>query len=486
MSASAPPEGAPPAGAARSDTRGPQSGPRVVVVGAGPAGVRAAEALAECGVRPVLIDEGRRDGGQIYRRQPERFTRSYATLYGSEAQKAQRLHRAFDALREPIDYRGETLVWNVTADAVHTIGGGVTRTVGFDALIVCSGATDRLLPVSGWNLAGCYTLGAAQIALKAQSCAIGSRVVFAGTGPLLYLVAAQYAKARARVGAVLDTSPGPGLAAFGALAARPRALLNGIALLATLRRAGVRIERGIVPVTIDGDPLTGVRGISFRDASGAANRVDCDAIALGWHLRAETQLADLARCEFAFEPQTRQWLPKIDTDGRSTVRGVYLAGDGARILGADGAEAAGRLAALAALADLGHPAGRARHAAEASRLRGTLAKMDRFRAGLARTFPWPHEHVAVLPDAAIVCRCEAITAGELRRCVRDLGSIEVNRAKAFSRVGMGRCQGRYCGQAAAELIACEAGIPVQAVGRIRTQAPVKPIVMDAPEGEPQE
>lgn len=471
---------------ARSGAEEDRDRPRIVIVGAGPAGVRAAEALVDAGVRPIVLDEGRRDGGQIYRRQPERFTRSYATLYGTEEAKAAALHRAFDALRDQSDYRPETLVWNVTADAVHTIAGGVTHTIGFDALILCAGATDRLLPIAGWNLAGCYSLGAAQIALKSQACAIGSRTVFVGTGPLLYLVAAQYVKAGARVAAVLDTSPAPGLSALRALAARPRALLNGIALRFALSRAGVRIEHGVVPVAIDGDRTTGVRGISFRDTSSMIHRIDGDAIALGWHLRAETQLADLARCAFAFEPQSRQWLPKIDADGRSSVRGVYLAGDGARVLGADGAEAAGRLAALAALADLGHEKGSERHAAEAARLRGTLAQMDAFRAGLARTFPWPYAQAGAVPDAAIVCRCEAITAGELRRAVTECGSIEINRAKAFSRVGMGRCQGRYCGHAAAELIAHAAGIPVEAVGRVRTQAPVKPVVMDAPEAGPLE
>jgi len=62
--------------------------PRVIVVGAGPAGVRAAEALVQAGLRPIVIDEGRRDGGQIYRRQPEGFTRSYKKLYGTESAKA--------------------------------------------------------------------------------------------------------------------------------------------------------------------------------------------------------------------------------------------------------------------------------------------------------------------------------------------------------------------------------------------------------------
>ena len=138
--------------------------PRIVVVGAGPAGVRAAQALAEAGVRPIVIDEGRRDGGQIYRRQPEGFTRRHATLYGSEAAKAQSLHTDFDALRARIDYRAETLAWNVSAGQLHTVHvpSGATAALDFDALIVCAGATDRLMPVPGWHQAGCYSLGAAQ------------------------------------------------------------------------------------------------------------------------------------------------------------------------------------------------------------------------------------------------------------------------------------------------------------------------------------
>jgi NADPH-dependent 2,4-dienoyl-CoA reductase/sulfur reductase-like enzyme len=159
------------------------------------------------------------------------------------------------------------------------------------------------------------------------------------------------------------------------------------------------------------------------------------------------------------------------------VRGVYLAGDGARLLGADGAQAAGRLAALAALDDLQHPVGRTIYRAEGAGLRKTLARMDRFRRGLVQAFPWPQAQAAALPDDAVVCRCEAVTAGELRRCVVETDSRDVNRAKAFSRVGMGRCQGRYCGHASAEIVAHAFGIPVEQVGRLRTQAPVKPLSM---------
>ncbi|MFO1059958.1 MAG: NAD(P)/FAD-dependent oxidoreductase [Dongiaceae bacterium] len=227
----------------------------------------------------------------------------------------------------------------------------------------------------------------------------------------------------------------------------------------------------MTPLEIAGTAEGGVSGVVVRSAGGAERRIDCDAVALGYHLRPETQLADLARCEFRFQPATHQGLPVADGDGRTGVAGVYLAGDGARLLGADGAEDAGRLAALAVLADAGHAVDRERMA----RLRQSLARMDRFREGLAEAFPWPARLAAALSDDTVVCRCEAITAGELRDVARRMGAAEVNRAKAFSRIGMGRCQGRYCGHAAAEVVAAAAAVPVEAVGRLRGQAPVKPL-----------
>lgn len=182
-----------------------------VIVGAGPAGIRAAERLVRAGLRPIVLDEGLRAGGQIYRRPLIDDGRSYRSRYGSEAGKARRLHEAFEALLPAIDYRPETLVWNVSAaergNQLDVLLAGVHRQIGFSQLILCTGATDRVLPFPGWTTPGVYTLGASQVALKAQGCTIGDRIVFMGSGPLLYLVAWQYMKAGACVEAVLDTAP---------------------------------------------------------------------------------------------------------------------------------------------------------------------------------------------------------------------------------------------------------------------------------------
>ena len=448
--------------------------PRIVVVGAGPAGVRAAQTLAEVGLRPIVVDESPASGGQIYRRQPALFRRSYETLYGFEADRAKALHDAFDGLADRVDYRPDTLAWNIHDGALHTIRDGVAGKLPFDALILATGATDRLLPIKGWTLPGCYSMGAAQIALKAQACAIGRRVVFLGTGPLLYLVSYQYAKAGVDVAAVLDTSPASGqLRALPHLVSRPALLAKGLYYRAQLLARGVVVHSGVTPLEIEG--AEGVAAVRFRDGGGPANQIACDAVGLGFHLRSETQLADLARCVFTFDGDLGQWRPETDRDGRTSVSGVYLAGDGARILGADAAEISGQLAALAALTDLGRPV--AGHRIEA--LRRRQQTMETFRRGLAKAFPWPARLARSVADDVLVCRCEAITAGDLRGAVRLKGAPEMNRAKAFVRVGMGRCQGRFCGSAAAEIMAETRSEALEAVGRLRGQAPVKPLSLAA-------
>jgi len=451
--------------------------PNVVIIGAGPAGVRAAQTLVAAGLRPTVVDEGMRSGGQIYRRQPAGFKRPYQALYGFEAKKARAVHDTFDDLTTAIDYRPETLAWNIAGNTLHLVANNVADTLDFDALILATGATDRLLPVRGWTLPGCFSLGAAQIALKAQACAIGRRVVFLGTGPLLYLISYQYAKAGVDVAAVLDTSPFSGqLRALPLMASRPSLLAKGLYYRAQLMLRRIPVHSGVTPLQIEGEST--VSAVRFRGATGGVKTISADAVGMGFHLRSETQLADLALCEFVFDETLSQWAPSADADGRSSIPGVYLAGDGVRILGADAAEITGELAALAALSDFEMPVS----AHQVEILRHSRERMERFRRGLAMAFPWPALLARVVEDDVLLCRCEAITAGELRSSANCLGAPELNRSKALVRVGMGRCQGRYCGHAAAEVLAHTRGESLQDAGRLRGQGPVKPLSVNTRTG----
>ncbi|GKS97233.1 FAD-dependent oxidoreductase [Acidovorax sp. SUPP2825] len=452
-----------------------------VIVGAGPAGIRAAQTLAAHGLRPVLIDEAARGGGQIYRRPPAHFERTAHTLYGTEAARATALHSTLDGLHGRIDYQPDSLVWNAHGGVLDVLHGPTqtARSVAHGPLIVASGATDRVLPLPGWTLPGVYTLGGAQVALKFQGCTIGRSVVLMGTGPLLYLVAYQYAKAGAgagvKVAAVLDTARfADQCAALPGMLAQPALLAKGLYYVGWLRAHGVPVHTGVQPVRILGGEgpadTARVAGVVWSDGH-QEHTVPCDAVGFGYALRSETQLADLLGCRFAWAPLQRAHLPERDSAGRSSVPGVYLAGDGAGIQGADAAEWAGERAALALLADLGMAVDPAR----AATLERRLAGLVRFRRGLERAFPFPVHWAAQAPDDVVVCRCEHVTAGDLRTCARDAGADEMNRLKALTRVGMGRCQGRMCGVAAAEILAHATGRPVELVGRLRGQAPIKPI-----------
>ncbi|MFM0338956.1 FAD-dependent oxidoreductase [Paraburkholderia fungorum] len=451
---------------------------RVVIVGAGPAGVRAAETLVAAGIRPIVLDENARWGGQIYRQPPANgaFQRSKKTLYGFEAHKADALHTTMAALLPHLDYRADTLAWACEPGRLDTLHAGREISVPFSHLIIASGATDRVLPAPGWTLPGVYTLGAAQVALKAQGCAIGRRVVLAGTGPLLYLVAYQYVKAGAQVVAVLDTNPlAQQIAAAPKLARQPSTFAKGLYYVGWLTLHGVRIERDVSLLGIRGEH--GVNAIEWRArrSGSQTETLACDAVGISFGLKPETQLADLAGCRFRFDAHNRCWLPELDAAGRSTVPGIYLAGDGAGIAGSDAAELAGRRTALTVLDDLGiaHPRGPGMH--DTASLDRRLQRIAVFRQGIEAAFAPPAKCAAQWPDDMIVCRCEEIDAGTLRRCIRGGEANEINRLKALTRVGMGRCQGRMCGEAALTLLSEESGSPLEAVGRLRSQPPVKPI-----------
>jgi NADPH-dependent 2,4-dienoyl-CoA reductase/sulfur reductase-like enzyme len=440
-----------------------------LIVGAGPAGIRAAAALVAAGLRPIVVDEAPHCGGQIYRQPLVADGRDARARYGSEAAKAMRLHQDFAALSDHVDHWPQALLWNLRDGIADIVRDGINHRVSYDGLILATGATDRVLPIAGWTLPGVFTLGGAQIALKAQGCAIGSRVVFIGSGPLLYLVAWQYQKTGVEVAAVLDAAP---LAAkfnlVRGLSLAPAIVLRGMRMAAELRLRGTAIHFGVEGVRIEG--TTRVEGIVFR-SGGREQRLACDGIGYGLNLRSETQLADLAGCAFRYDARDRAHLPMREASGRSSVSGVYLAGDGARIAGADAAERAGERAALALLEDRKLPHDRAHAAA----LEAELRRIDRLRDVLESAFPYPAHWADDIADDTLLCRCEEISAGEARQAIKDFSLSELNRLKAVSRIGMGRCQGRVCGTAAAELLARETQRDIASCGRLRAQPPIKPI-----------
>lgn len=448
-----------------------------VIVGAGPAGVRAAEVLVKAGLNPVVLDEGFKPGGQIYRQPLVQDGRSPQDLYGSEADKARAVHETFNQIRPEIDYRPRTLAWNVIGKAIDCYDEASDQVGRLSAsqLILATGATDRTLPLPGWSLPGVYSLGGAQIALKAHNSLLGQDVVFVGTGPLLYLVALQYAKAGAEVKAVVETSTWSSqLRSAIGLTQLPSAAVRGLGFMLSLRRGGIPVYRGARDIVFEGDGEDGLSAVSFR-VGGRSHHVPCEAAGMGFGVRSEWQLAELAGAKLIWSQSQQQWTPELKDHVRASVDGLYLAGDGAGICGADAAELRGELAGLALLEDRGGAVENARR----KMLENRLKRQWRVRQALDRMYPVPVHLLEGLEDSTLICRCETITAGDIREVLRTPGAEDVNRAKAFSRAGMGRCQGRMCALNVQAIVEAGRGQGPHAIGWQRSQPPIKPVPLAA-------
>jgi thioredoxin reductase len=284
---------------------------QVVIVGAGPAGIAAAAALAPSTVEITLIDEASRPGGQIHRAPAPGLALDMRRLLAGGHPAYERFHATAASLRDRVQFQHETLAWNIHGGEIHLANETSLNSARYDAVILATGATDRIMPVPGWTLPGVFTLGAAQVLLKSQGCLLGDNVVFCGSSPLLYLAALQYLRIGGRVAAVIDSTRfAAKLRAVPGLSAVPGLLAKGISYIAHLRRTSIPIIHSAHVDTINGQNR--VETLTYRTADGVRHRIVCDAVAYGHGLRSETQLAELAGCALRYDPVHRQYVPDID------------------------------------------------------------------------------------------------------------------------------------------------------------------------------
>ncbi len=446
----------------------------VLVIGGGPAGMAAASTAAQHGLATTLIDEQAIPGGQVYRALPESY-RVQGDL-GAD-------HRTGEALRKELASSGAAVamghrVWNARPGfRVDTIAAESPQSWTAPALIVATGTTERQLPFPGWTMPGVIGLAAATILIKSQRLLPGRRVVVAGVGPLLAAVAIAIVKAGGEVAAIVDAAwPSEWLAKLPRLAARPDLLLRGAQWVAQLHRAGVRHLGGhVVTRALGGDHLDAVE-IATLGADGRpqrdTNRIACDALTVGFGLVPNTDITRLLRARHVYAAQRGGWIAERDADMRSSVPGLYLAGDGGGISGAVAAELQGRLAAFAVLRDQDRLSTTA-HAGTTALLRQHHARAARFGGAMAELMAIrPALHQAT-PADCIVCRCEDVPRSEIEAAI-DAGARDVNQLKAWTRAGMGPCQGKMCGDVVAELVAARAGTRAT-VGAFTARPPLRPL-----------
>jgi glycine/D-amino acid oxidase-like deaminating enzyme len=415
----------------------------VLVVGAGPAGLTAARALALAGANVMVADERLHPGGQYFK-----------PLAPSQVVERKRLDRQFRqglalheaALRAGAHILNDTTVWAAFSPTeVAAIVEGRSTLFRPKRLILATGAYEQSLPVPGGTLPGVMTVGALQTLARSYRVAPGERIVIAGNGPLCLQTAAELLDGGANVVAVLESAACPTLTSLPELIqagwSDPRLLVKGLGLVSRLKRL-IHWRRRVTRLL--GDDR--VRRVEAADLG-----IDADIVALGYGFTSSSELARSLGCSHRFVPRGNGSMETvIDRDGRTSLPDVFAIGDGARFGGAQAAIAAGSIAASAVARDLALAGAPVRGA------RRRLARAQGFQSALWRLFEAAPLQAGALDALAIVCRCEEVTTGELRALVRN-GFNTLGALKRATRAGMGRCQGRYCAPVLARMCSGEPG-----------------------------
>jgi thioredoxin reductase len=445
----------------------------LVVIGAGPAGMAAAQTAAAHGAEVALIDDQPRPGGQIYR-DVEASPLADPALLGKDyvfGRLPVQRFRQSDAAYFP-----GTAVWYLDRERnLGILHDGAHRRLRADRLVIACGAQERPMPFPGWQLPGVMTAGAGQILLKSAALVPDEPPVLAGCGPLLLLLAWQYLRAGVGIRAIVDNTPAGRL--WPALRYLPRALgaadylLKGLQMVTAIRRARIPWYRQASDLQADGDER--LASLRFR-AQGRPHEIETRLLLLHQGVIPALQAASAAGCESEWNPPRQCWQAVVDCWGESSEEGVFVAGDGAAIGGARAAALAGQLAGLQAAWQLGLLS-----QARRDRLAGPVRRAQQRQLAL-RPFLDSYyrlDEAALQPhDDTLLCRCEEVSAAQIR-AVAQLGCSGPNQAKAFTRCGMGPCQGRFCGPGVEWILARQQAVGVERIGHYNTRPPLQPVTL---------
>lgn len=451
-----------------------------LVIGAGPAGLAGATVLAGQGLRVALIDEQLAPGGQIYRAVGASPLPRRAIL-GDDYWHGATLVDAF--ARSGAVAIAPATVWQIDASGddgwrVAISQDGVSRLVEARQMLIATGAQERPVPVPGWTRPGVMTVGAAQVLLKTTGAVPDGKTVLAGCGPLLWLYAAQVLRAGGRIDALLDTTQAGGMRRaarhfFDFL--RSDYVAKGLSLVREVRRAVKVIGEVTSFAAIGADDGNGpVTAVAYTQRDGTQGRLGVDTLLVHQGVVPNVSLPNALGCEQRWNEQQHSWEPTVDAWGETSLRGVFVAGDGGGIGGARAAEEQGRLAAW----QIAHRAGKCSDAQRDALAHGVRRKLARALRGRAffEALYLPSDAMRVPQGGTVVCRCEEVTAAQVIDAAR-IGCSGPNQLKAFLRCGMGPCQGRLCGLTVTELLARESGRSPAETGYYGLRFPTKPLTL---------
>ena len=315
----------------------------LIIVGAGPSGLSAAIEAARRGLEVVVFDENEKPGGQLFK-QIHKF-------FGSKEHRAKvRGYVIGQQLLDEADAAGVEVVLNATViglyqdkEVVVKHGEEICHYKG-DAIIIATGAAENMVTFPGWTLPGVIGAGAAQTMMNLHGVLPGKRVLMLGSGNVGLVVSFQLLQCGCEMAALVDAAPRIG--GYGVHAAK-------------VARTGVPFYLSHTIVKAEGeDCVTGVTIAEvdehFQFIPGTEKHFDVDTICLAVGLSPMSQLLKMVGCKMEDNPKRGGQVPICDECGRTSIPGIYVAGDVSGIEEASSAMIEGRMAGIAASEYLGY------------------------------------------------------------------------------------------------------------------------------------
>jgi NADPH-dependent 2,4-dienoyl-CoA reductase/sulfur reductase-like enzyme len=454
----------------------PEEQVEILVIGGGPAGLSAAIAARLAGGRVTVVDERPIPGGQYFKQ-----IAVEASSPPADPQHEEGARLVDKAHRLGVDIRSGVEIWGAFSRQ-ELIGteGGMVRRFNAERLIVATGAYERAVPVPGWTLPGVMTTGAAQTLWRSYRRIAGKRILLTGNGPLNMQVASELLSGGADIAAVVEIARMAAvpslLSLLCMLGTVPRLVVEGLKYRAALRHVPIIYGSAVTRI----DQAAGGQLAAYVSAypcrPGEVDRMfEVDTVCLGHGFQPSSEILRALGCRHKFDDGRGQFIVVTDERGRTSVDGVFGIGDCTGLVGARASLAEGTIAGHAAALELGHRRSCPFEKSEA-RAKYELKRHRRFQKWLWSLYAAPHLGVQLATPDTLICRCEEISLRQIDEAISD-GPLPIGDLKRATRVGMGPCQGRYCGMILSELVAKSHGAALDESMRFAPRMPVKPVAI---------
>lgn len=442
----------------------------LVIIGAGPAGMSAAIEARKHGLDVLVLDRQPEPGGQIYKSLGSAPANRRAFL-GKDYTEGLELVRQFAACGA--EFVPQANVWAIAPNKICVSHEGKSHMLTPRHILMATGGMERPVPVPGWTEPGVLGAGAADVLLKSEGLVPEGPVILCGNGPLLLQSAVHLAELKVPMAGIVFTgrmtAPLAALPHMPGALLRPAYLTHGMLMGMKTLFSGAKsyFQASNLRIAKEGKTFT----VTFTSL-GKSRSLQGTTVLLHEGVVSENRITRLARCRHTWNAQQRYWHVDADDWGVTSRDGLFVAGDCAGIYGVAAAQAKGKLAALH-IACLSGVLTIAQRNHAASSARRTLFRCKSLQPFMDHVFAPVPENLQPA-DEAIVCRCEELTAAELRQTIQA-GVFSQDGLKAQARPGMGMCQGRMCSLPVAEMIAQLHGIPLERLDPYHAQAPLAPL-----------